>query len=91
MVFAVAHVRGGGELGRGWYEHGKLLEKKNTFNDFVDCARRLVDTGWTSADRMVAHGGSAGYLAIHALTSINDTRVYYVEPAKWVVKSRVVV
>jgi oligopeptidase B len=163
MVFAVAHVRGGGELGRGWYEHGKLLEKKNTFNDFVDCARHLVDTGWTSADRMVAHGGSAGgllvgavanqapelfagvvaqvpfvdalttilnpelpltviewdewgdplhdaqvyaymksytpyenietthYPAIYALTSINDTRVYYVEPAKWVAQLRATV
>ena len=160
MVFAVAHVRGGGELGRGWYEHGKLLEKKNTFNDFVDCARHLVDTGWTSADRLVAHGGSAGgllmgavanqapdlfagvvchvpfvdalttilkpdlpltviewdewgdplhdpevyaymksytpyenvsardYPAIYSLTSINDTRVLYVEPAKWTAQLR---
>lgn len=160
MVFVVAHVRGGGEMGRGWYEHGKLLEKKNTFNDFVDCARHLVDRGWTSPERLVAHGGSAGgllvgavanqapdlfagvvahvpfvdalttvldpelpltviewdewgdplhdpdvyaylksytpyenisaanYPAIYALTSINDTRVYYVEPAKWVAQLR---
>lgn len=160
MVFCVAHVRGGGEMGRGWYEHGKLLEKKNTFNDFVDCARYLVDTGWTTTSRMVAHGGSAGgllvgavanqapelfagivahvpfvdalttildpdlpltviewdewgdplhdpqfyaymksytpyeniarvdYPAIYALTSINDTRVFYVEPAKWIAQLR---
>ncbi|MEJ7629571.1 MAG: S9 family peptidase [Nocardioidaceae bacterium] len=162
MVFVVAHVRGGGEMGRSWYEHGKLLEKKNTFNDFVDCARRLVDSGWTSPERLVAHGGSAGgllmgavanqvpdlfagivahvpfvdalttildpelpltviewdewgdplhdpevyaymksytpyenvaatdYPAIYALTSINDTRVYYVEPAKWVAQLRAI-
>ncbi|MGH3472302.1 MAG: S9 family peptidase, partial [Nocardioidaceae bacterium] len=160
MVWAVAHVRGGGEMGRAWYEHGRKLEKKNTFNDFVDCARHLVDTGWTSPDRQVALGGSAGgllmgavanqapdlfagivaqvpfvdaltsildpslpltviewdewgdplhdadvyaymksytpyenvavrdYPAIYALTSINDTRVLYVEPAKWVAKLR---
>jgi oligopeptidase B len=160
MVFVVAHIRGGGEMGRTWYEHGKLLEKKNTFNDFVDCARHLVESGWTSPDRLVAHGGSAGgllmgavanqapelfagvvahvpfvdalttildpdlpltviewdewgdpvhdpdvyaymksytpyenvsatdYPAIYALTSINDTRVFYVEPAKWVAQLR---
>ncbi len=160
MVFALAHVRGGGEMGRGWYEHGRRLEKKNTFTDFVDCARHLVDTGWTSPDTLVAQGGSAGglligavanlapdlfagivaqvpfvdalttvldptlpltvnewdewgdplhdpevyaymrsyspyeniearpYPAIYALTSINDTRVMYVEPAKWVARLR---
>src|SRR5690606_32812895 len=53
VVFAVAHVRGGGELGRRWYEDGKLLAKKNTFTDFVACARHLTKQGWTSADRMV--------------------------------------
>ena len=160
MVFAVAHVRGGGEMGRHWYEHGKSLTKKNTFTDFVACARHLVDTGVTSPDRLVADGGSAGgllmgavaniapelfegilanvpfvdpltsildpslpltviewdewgnplanpevyeymrsyspyenveakdYPAILAITSINDTRVLYVEPAKWVAKLR---
>ncbi|HET7173488.1 MAG TPA: S9 family peptidase [Nocardioidaceae bacterium] len=160
MVWACAHIRGGGEMGRAWYEHGKKLEKKNTFNDFVDCARHLVDTGWTSPDRLVAQGGSAGgllmgavanaapelfagieaivpfvdaltsildpalpltviewdewgdplhdrevyaymrsytpyenvaataYPAIYARTSINDTRVLYVEPAKWVARLR---
>ncbi|MFI6870472.1 S9 family peptidase [Nocardia sp. NPDC050406] len=160
MVFAVAHVRGGGEMGRLWYEHGKTLTKKNTFTDFVSCARHLVDTGVTAADRMIADGGSAGgllvgavanlapelfagvlanvpfvdpltsildpslpltviewdewgnpladkevyeymksyspyenvapvnYPAILAITSLNDTRVLYVEPAKWVAKLR---
>jgi len=163
MVFALAHIRGGGELGRLWYEHGKLLEKKNTFTDFVDCARHLVDTGWTTADRQVALGGSAGgllmgavanlapelfagivaqvpfvdaltsildpdlpltviewdewgdplhdpevyaymksytpyeniedrrYPPIYAITSINDTRVLYVEPAKWIARLRDIV
>ncbi|WP_254205646.1 S9 family peptidase [Nocardia alni] len=160
MVFAVAHVRGGGEMGRLWYEHGKTLTKKNTFTDFVSCARHLIDTGVTAPDRMIADGGSAGgllvgavanlapelfagilanvpfvdpltsildpslpltviewdewgnpledpavyeymksyspyenvraadYPAILAITSINDTRVLYVEPAKWVAKLR---
>ncbi|MGW4367398.1 S9 family peptidase [Nocardia takedensis] len=160
MVFAVAHVRGGGEMGRLWYEHGKTLTKKNTFTDFVSCARHLVDTGRTAPDRLVADGGSAGgllmgavanlapelfagilanvpfvdpltsildpslpltviewdewgnpladkdvyeymksyapyenveakdYPAILAITSLNDTRVLYVEPAKWVAKLR---
>ncbi|WP_378736749.1 S9 family peptidase [Nocardia brasiliensis] len=160
MVFAVAHVRGGGEMGRLWYEHGKTLTKKNTFTDFVSCAKHLIDTGVTSADRLIADGGSAGgllmgavanlapelfagilanvpfvdpltsildpslpltviewdewgnpladkevydymksyapyenieakdYPAILAITSLNDTRVLYVEPAKWVAKLR---
>ncbi|KHL14581.1 oligopeptidase B [Mumia flava] len=160
MVFAVAHVRGGGEMGRGWYDDGKMLAKKNTFTDFVDCARHLATTGWTSADRLVAEGGSAGgllmgavandapdafagilavvpfvdaltsildpslpltviewdewgdplhdpdvyaymksytpyenvreqdYPRILAVTSLHDTRVLYVEPAKWVARLR---
>ncbi len=160
MVFVIAHVRGGGEMGRLWYEHGKLLEKKNTFTDFIAVARHLVDTGLTRAQELVAYGGSAGgllvgavanmapylfagvlaqvpfvdplttildpslpltvtewdewgnplsdsdvysymksyspyenveakhYPAILAMTSLNDTRVYYVEPAKWVAALR---
>ncbi|WP_460800430.1 S9 family peptidase [Microbacterium sp. GXF6406] len=161
VIFAVAHVRGGGEMGRQWYEDGKLLAKKNTFTDFVACAQHLVDSGVTSADRLVAEGGSAGgllmgavanlapeafagilasvpfvdpltsildpslpltviewdewgdplhgadvyaymksyspyenvregaaYPRILAMTSINDTRVLYVEPAKWVARLR---
>lgn len=160
MVFAVAHVRGGGELGRPWYEHGKMLEKKNTFTDFIAVAEHLVQTDITRPENLVAHGGSAGgllvgavanmapelfagvlavvpfvdplttvldpalpltvtewdewgnplvdkdvyeymksyspyenvaakrYPKILAMTSLNDTRVYYVEPAKWVAALR---
>jgi oligopeptidase B len=160
MVFAIAHVRGGGEMGRLWYEHGKLLEKKNTFTDFVSVAEHLVESGFTRPQELVALGGSAGgllmgavanlapdlfagilaqvpfvdplttildpslpltvtewdewgnplsdsdvyaymksyspyenvetkhYPAILAMTSLNDTRVYYVEPAKWVAALR---
>jgi len=160
FVFAIAHVRGGGELGRRWYEDGKLLAKRNTFTDFIACARRLVDAGWTTEERLIAEGGSAGgllmgaaanlapeafagiiaevpfvdaltsmldpslpltviewdewgdplhdpeayaymksyspydnvgprrYPAICAVTSLHDTRVLYVEPAKWVAKLR---
>ena len=156
MVFVIAHVRGGGEMGRLWYEHGKLLEKRNTFTDFVAVAKHLVKSGLTRPQELVALGGSAGgllmgavanlapdlfagilaqvpfvdplttildpslpltvtewdewgnplsdgdvyaymksyspyenvetkpYPAILAMTSLNDTRVYYVEPAKWV-------
>jgi oligopeptidase B len=160
MVFAIAHVRGGGEMGRLWYEHGKKLEKRNTFTDFVAAARHLVDREITAPDRLVAQGGSAGgllvgavanlapkyfsgilaevpfvdpltsildpslpltviewdewgnpledeevyhymksysplenvhethYPPILAVTSLNDTRVLYVEPAKWVARLR---
>jgi oligopeptidase B len=166
MVFAVAHVRGGGEMGRLWYEHGKKLAKRNTFTDFVAVAKHLLDEGVTATDRLVAQGGSAGgllmgavanlapkhfsgilaevpfvdpltsildpslpltviewdewgnplddpevyaymksyspyenvhvngnggahhYPPILAITSLNDTRVLYVEPAKWVAKLR---
>ena len=158
--YAIAHVRGGGELGRRWYEAGKTTTKKNTFTDFVACARQLVSAGYTSADRLAARGGSAGgllmggvanlapeqfravhasvpfvdalttildpdlpltvieweewgdplhdpeiyrymksytpyenlravaYPAILATTSLNDTRVFYVEPAKWIAALR---
>ncbi len=159
FVFAIAHIRGGGELGRHWYDEGKLLRKTNTFTDFIACARHLVATGWTSPDRLIARGGSAGgllmgavvnmapdafggitaqvpfvdalnsildpslpltvteweewgdplhnpevyaymksyspyenisteqtYPPIFAITSLNDTRVRYVEPAKWIAK-----
>lgn len=160
MVFAVAHVRGGGELGRLWYENGKLLQKKNTFTDFIAVGRHLVETGLTRPENLVALGGSAGgllmgavanlapelfagilaqvpfvdplttildpslpltvtewdewgnplenpdvyhymksyspyenieakgYPEILAMTSLNDTRVLYVEPAKWVAELR---
>ncbi|RKN31878.1 S9 family peptidase [Micromonospora musae] len=70
VVFAVAHIRGGGELGRRWYEQGKLLAKKNTFTDFVACARHLVESGWTADDRLVARGASAGGLLMGAVANI---------------------
>ncbi|MDY3128048.1 MAG: prolyl oligopeptidase family serine peptidase, partial [Corynebacterium sp.] len=155
-----AHVRGGGEMGRLWYDNGKLMNKANTFTDFIAVADYLIDQGLTSPDQLVAEGGSAGgllmgvvanmapdrftaiqanvpfvdpltsilkpelpltvgeweewgdpfhdpevydYMATYspyenisaqdypdilALTSLNDTRVLYVEPAKWIAKLR---
>jgi oligopeptidase B len=160
VVFAIAHVRGGGELGRHWYDDGKTLTKRNTFTDFIAVAEHLVKEGWTRPERIVAQGGSAGgllmgaianlaprafggivaevpfvdalttildpslpltvieweewgnpledpevyrymksytpyenvaaqeYPQILAITSLNDTRVFYVEPAKWIAKLR---
>jgi oligopeptidase B len=70
MGFAIAHVRGGGEMGRRWYDEGKMLHKRNTFTDFVACARHLAATGWTSADRLVAEGGSAGGLLVGAVANL---------------------
>lgn len=70
VVFAIAHVRGGGEMGRSWYENGKTLTKRNTFTDFVDCARHLVSAGFTTPDRMVAQGGSAGGLLVGAVANL---------------------
>jgi oligopeptidase B len=69
-VFAIAHVRGGGELGRRWYEDGKFAAKPNTFGDFVTCARHLVDTGRTAPDRLAARGGSAGGLLVGAVANL---------------------
>ncbi len=69
-VFAIAHVRGGGEMGRHWYEQGKTLAKRNTFTDFVACARHLVEAGITAPDRMVAEGASAGGLLMGAVANL---------------------
>ena len=160
FVYAIAHVRGGGEMGRQWYDFGKMEHKTNTFTDFLACAEQLVSSGWVAPDRLAAEGGSAGgllmgavanlapgrfraihaavpfvdalttildpslpltvpeweewgdplhdqdvyrymksytpyeniaaldYPAILATTSLNDTRVYFVEPAKWVARLR---
>jgi oligopeptidase B len=162
IVYAIAHVRGGGELGRTWYEQGKQLVKMNTFTDFIACADYLVERGYTTPKRLAARGASAGgllmgavanlaperfraihagvpfvdalttilnpelpltviewdewgdplhdpevyaymksytpyenvrsvdYPAILATTSLNDTRVLYVEPAKWIAALRYV-
>jgi oligopeptidase B len=161
-AFAIAHVRGGGEMGRRWYDDGKMLAKQHTFSDFVACARHLVETGWARPETLVAEGASAGGLLVGAVanqapdlfggivagvpfvdaltsmldaslpltvteydewgdpagdpavydylasyapydnvaaityppilaeTSLNDTRVLYVEPAKWVARLRAV-
>jgi oligopeptidase B len=70
FVYAIAHVRGGGEMGRSWYTNGKLLHKKNTFTDFVACAKHLVASNWTSPDRLIARGGSAGGLLMGAVVNI---------------------
>jgi oligopeptidase B len=70
FVFAIAHVRGGGEMGRRWYEEGKLAAKPNTFTDFVACARTLIAEGWTAPDRLVARGGSAGGLLMGAVANL---------------------
>ncbi|MFO7591747.1 MAG: S9 family peptidase [Acidimicrobiia bacterium] len=68
--FAIAHVRGGGELGRAWYEGGRLGNKRNTFTDFVACAQHLVDRGITRPDRLAASGGSAGGLLMGAVANL---------------------
>ncbi|SDS87015.1 S9 family peptidase [Actinopolymorpha singaporensis] len=70
VAFAIAHVRGGGELGRSWYEHGKRLEKANTFTDFVAAADYLVDNGWTTRDGLAIRGGSAGGLLVGAVLNL---------------------
>ncbi|MEV4219371.1 S9 family peptidase [Nonomuraea sp. ATR24] len=68
FVFAIAHVRGGGEMGRRWYEEGKLTSKKNTFTDFVAAARHLKQAGWSG--RVIARGGSAGGLLMGAAVNL---------------------
>jgi oligopeptidase B len=70
FVYAIAHVRGGQERGRWWYEDGRLLAKQNTFTDFVDSARYLIDRGFTSPDRLVARGRSAGGLLMGAVANM---------------------
>ncbi|MBE7471001.1 MAG: oligopeptidase B [Anaerolineae bacterium] len=70
FVFAIPHIRGGGEMGRRWYEQGKLLHKRNSFTDFIACAEHLVVEKYTSADKLVAFGRSAGGLLMGAVTNI---------------------
>ncbi|HSH22898.1 MAG TPA: S9 family peptidase, partial [Acidimicrobiales bacterium] len=70
FVFAIAHVRGGGEMGRRWYTEGKLLAKRSTFTDFLACARYLVEQGWTSPPRLAIRGGSAGGLLMGAVVNM---------------------
>jgi oligopeptidase B len=74
VVFAIAHVRGGGALGRRWYLDGKFAQKPNTFTDFLACAEHLVDTGWAAADRLACRGGSAGGLLVGAVLARDPER-----------------
>jgi oligopeptidase B len=70
FVFALAHIRGGSEMGRAWYEHGRLQHKMNTFLDFIACAERLIAVGYTSKDKLAIMGGSAGGLLVSAVANL---------------------
>ena len=70
MAYAIAHIRGGEEMGRRWYDDGKLLNKKNTFTDFIDVTDFLVKEGYAAPDRVAAHGGSAGGLLMGAIANM---------------------
>ncbi len=70
FVFAIAHIRGGEELGRHWYEEGKLLHKKNTFTDFIACAEHVIAQGYTKSEKLFAMGGSAGGLLMGAIVNM---------------------
>ncbi|HEU5146859.1 MAG TPA: S9 family peptidase [Chryseosolibacter sp.] len=69
FIFAIAHIRGGQEMGRSWYEDGKMFKKKNTFSDFIACAEFLIDEQYTSADNLFGMGGSAGGLLMGAVVN----------------------
>jgi oligopeptidase B len=71
MVYAIAHIRGGQEMGRAWYDNGKLLNKKNTFTDFIDVTRYLVKEGYADPKRVAAFGGSAGGLLMGAIANMS--------------------
>jgi len=70
FIYAIAHIRGGEDLGREWYENGKLLKKKNTFTDFVDCSKFVIAEKYTSAEHLYAEGGSAGGLLMGAIVNM---------------------
>lgn len=70
FAFAIAHIRGGQEMGRAWYENGKMLKKKNTFYDFIDCSEYLIKEQYTSKDKLFANGGSAGGLLMGAIINM---------------------
>jgi oligopeptidase B len=70
MIYAIAHIRGGGDLGKPWHEAGRLLAKKNTFTDFIACAEHLIREKYTSADRLAIEGRSAGGLLVGAVTNM---------------------
>ena len=70
IIYAIAHIRGGQEMGRKWYEDGKFLHKKNTFTDFITCGEYLIEENWTASDRLVISGGSAGGLLMGAVVNM---------------------
>ena len=70
FIYAIAHIRGGEDLGREWYENGKLLKKKNTFTDFIDCSQFVIDEKYTSTEHLYAEGGSAGGLLMGAIINM---------------------
>lgn len=70
FIYAIAHIRGGEEMGRQWYEDGKMLKKKNTFTDFIDCGKYLIDKNFTSKEHLYAQGGSAGGLLMGAIINM---------------------
>ena len=70
FIYAIAHIRGGEDLGRKWYEDGKLLKKKNTFTDFIDCSQYVIDEKYTSSEHLYAEGGSAGGLLMGAIINM---------------------
>ncbi|MFD2890574.1 S9 family peptidase [Flavobacterium chuncheonense] len=71
FIYAIAHIRGGEDLGRQWYEDGKLLKKKNTFTDFIDCSKFVIAENYTSKEHLYAEGGSAGGLLMGAIINMN--------------------
>ncbi len=71
FCYAIAHIRGSSTMGRQWYEDGKMFKKKNTFNDFVDCSKALIEQNYTSAEHLHAMGGSAGGLLMGAIVNMN--------------------
>jgi len=86
MIYAIAHIRGGGEMGRKWYDDGKFLKKKNTFTDFIVCAEHLISQGYTSKEKLTITGGSAGGLLMGAVVNMRPelfnvmvTRVPFVD------------
>jgi oligopeptidase B len=70
LAFVIAHIRGGNDMGQQWYDDGKLMNKKNTFNDFIDCAEYLIQQKWTARDRLLIEGGSAGGLLMGAVVNM---------------------
>ncbi|WP_394332089.1 S9 family peptidase [Kordia zhangzhouensis] len=71
FIYVIAHVRGGEYLGRNWYDEGKLMDKKNTFTDFIDCSKYLIEQKYTSPEHLYASGGSAGGLLMGAIVNMN--------------------